>query len=146
MERKSEKKIKINKLFLYITSISFYLFCIFLSIDQVWENKFLLSFFIFPWYVWKPNILSACGYWPCSLFEQFDQRQKTMGLPTSDEMQKQEILKKFMAEVTTDSFFSNLFIWFPCWSHASHTCCLTNSFLFASLQHPEMDFSRAKIS
>lgn len=72
---------------------------------------------------------------------QFDQRQKSMGLPTSDEMQKQEILKKFMAEVIVSAFVQSTRSSFYLFSSLS--LVISN---FLSLQHPEMDFSRAKIA
>lgn len=56
----------------------------------------------------------------------FDQRQKEMGLPTSEEQKKQDILSRF---ITSDGKMKLLM--------------QAENFM---AQHPEMDFSKAKMN
>ena len=68
----------------------------------------------------------------------YDQRQKEMGLPTSEEQKKQDMLKKY-AHFTPTSHLS-VYIHYDSLFVVSLFC-----FRFMQ-QHPEMDFSKCKFS
>jgi len=67
-----------------------------------------------------------------------------MGLPTSEELQKQEILKKFMSEVNNKILLQHLYI-FDSYHIVFRILNGCSSFVLFT-QHPEMDFSNAKFN
>lgn len=72
----------------------------------------------------------------------YDQRQKELGLPTSDDQKKQEILKKLdrLIIFITNNFFFYLLIYLYLFNFFNIEYCRFME------QHPEMDFSKCKFN
>ncbi|XP_011811059.1 PREDICTED: nuclear migration protein nudC [Colobus angolensis palliatus] len=75
----------------------------------------------------------------------YDQRQKSMGLPTSDEQKKQEILKKKTVPVLAPQLPTSGLKWVS--DTLGTALAQPGSVLLRFMdQHPEMDFSKAKFN